>query len=52
MDGDPLELAHHGEPFTLAKGQPMTHAIPPAPARPTPVQPPGREPARRGVEPG
>jgi alpha,alpha-trehalose phosphorylase len=51
-DGEPLELAHHGERFTLTPGQPMTHAIPPAPVRPTPVQPRGREPARRGVEPG
>ena len=51
-DGEPLELAHHGERFTLRPGQPMTHAIPPPPVRPTPVPPRGREPARRGVEPG
>jgi alpha,alpha-trehalose phosphorylase len=51
-DGEPLELAHHGERFTLRQGQPMTHAIPPAPVRPTPVPPRGREPTRRGVEPG
>jgi alpha,alpha-trehalose phosphorylase len=51
-DGEPLELAHHGERFTLTQGQPVTHPIPPAPMWPTPVQPPGRAPARRGVEPG
>jgi alpha,alpha-trehalose phosphorylase len=49
LDGDPLEVAHHGEPLTVA-AQPVTRAIPPAPGRPTPTQPPGREPARRGVE--
>jgi alpha,alpha-trehalose phosphorylase len=46
-DGDPLELTHHGTRFTLAPGHPRDRAIPPAPARQRPTQPPGREPERR-----
>jgi hypothetical protein len=34
----------------VAKGQPVTSAIPPAPVRPTPVQPPGRAPLHRGTD--
>jgi alpha,alpha-trehalose phosphorylase len=48
LDGDPLEILHHGQPVTLTAGKPQTRPIPPAPSRPRPSQPPGREPARRG----
>jgi alpha,alpha-trehalose phosphorylase len=48
IDGEPLEIGHHGQTITVAKAEPVTHAIPPAPVRPTPNQPPGRAPARRG----
>jgi alpha,alpha-trehalose phosphorylase len=48
--GDPVELLHHGEPFTLEAGQPQTHSVPRAPNRPPPKQPAGREPRRRGVQ--
>ena len=51
VEGEPLELGHHGETISVAKGQPVTSAIPPAPVRPTPLQPPGRAPAHRGLEP-
>jgi alpha,alpha-trehalose phosphorylase len=44
IDGEALELVHHGERFTLAPGAPQSLAVPPAPQRPRPVQPPGREP--------
>jgi alpha,alpha-trehalose phosphorylase len=45
LDGAALELTHHGEPLTLtAPGVTETRTIPPAPARPRPDQPPGREP--------
>ncbi len=47
-EGPPLGITHHGTPVTLAAGQPETRDIPPLPARPRPVQPPGREPARHG----
>jgi alpha,alpha-trehalose phosphorylase len=51
MGGEPLEIGHHGETLTVAKGGPVKRPIPPAPARPTPLQPPGRAPTRRGTEP-
>jgi alpha,alpha-trehalose phosphorylase len=51
IDGEPLEIGHHGQTITVAKGQPVTYAIPPAQVRPTPTQPVGREPGRRGLEP-
>jgi alpha,alpha-trehalose phosphorylase len=50
LDGDPLEIAHHGETITVAKGEPVTYAVPPAAVRPVPSQPAGREPTRRGIE--
>ena len=52
-DGDPLEIVHHGTMLTLSADKPQSHAIPAAPTRPRPSQPPGREPAHRrgGDEP-
>jgi alpha,alpha-trehalose phosphorylase len=47
LDGEDLELVHHGERFTLRSGAPASHAVPAAPQRPVPEQPAGREP--RGV---
>jgi len=44
-DGPPIELTHHGEPFTL--DGPVRRRIPPAPVRPRPSQPAGRAPAPR-----
>jgi alpha,alpha-trehalose phosphorylase len=45
LGGEALEITHHGEPLTLtAPGLPETRDIPPAPVRPRPDQPPGREP--------
>jgi alpha,alpha-trehalose phosphorylase len=48
VDGDPLELTHHGTVFTVGAAEPVTLPIPATPDRPRPKQPPGREPARRG----
>ena len=45
LDGDPLEILHHGEPITVEPGGPLKCPVPPAPQRPTPHQPHGREPA-------
>jgi alpha,alpha-trehalose phosphorylase len=43
--GASLELAHHGQSFTLAGDVPVRLPIPDPPhAGPTPAQPPGREP--------
>jgi len=50
VDGEPLEISHHGEALTVSQGQPVTRENPPAPVWPAPSQPPGREPMRRGVE--
>jgi alpha,alpha-trehalose phosphorylase len=44
VEGDALELSHHGKPFTLKAGEPRTRPIPPLVPRPRPSQPPGREP--------
>lgn len=48
LSGSRLQLRHHGQPFTLTPKAPVSLAIPPAPQRPPPTQPPGREPMRRG----
>jgi alpha,alpha-trehalose phosphorylase len=50
VEGDPLDIAHHGETITVGRGEAVTRDIPPAPARPAPSQPPGREPVHRGIE--
>ncbi|PZR88519.1 MAG: family 65 glycosyl hydrolase, partial [Candidatus Nephthysia bennettiae] len=47
LEGDELELAHHGEILTISPGTPVTRPIPPQPRRRRPKQPRGREPARR-----
>ncbi|HWG94926.1 MAG TPA: glycosyl hydrolase family 65 protein [Mycobacteriales bacterium] len=49
LDGDRVELQHHGEPFVLAPGEPVTLDVPPAPDLPSPSQPAGRAPRRRGA---
>jgi alpha,alpha-trehalose phosphorylase len=50
LEGEPLSLSHHGEAITVAAGAPVEQRIPPAPERPAPTQPPGREPQRRGTD--
>jgi alpha,alpha-trehalose phosphorylase len=47
LAGTALDLVHHGEQVTVEPGRPLTRPIPPAPARETPTQPPGRAPQRR-----
>ena len=49
--GPALSIAHHGESIEIAAGRPATRAIPSAPERPRPAQPPGREPRRRASAP-
>ncbi len=46
-DGGPLELSHHGEPVTIAAGEPSTLPVPLLPPAERPEQPPGREPLAR-----
>ena len=50
LDGQPLELVHHGDALTVARGEPETRPVPPAPRRTPPEQPPGRSPPRRHRE--
>jgi alpha,alpha-trehalose phosphorylase len=48
LDGEPMPIAHHGQPITATLNNPIVRPIPPRPAAsPTPTQPPGREPVRR-----
>jgi len=44
IDGAPIELMHHGEPATVTFGEVLKRALPPAPRRAAPQQPPGRSP--------
>jgi alpha,alpha-trehalose phosphorylase len=46
-DGERVELAHHGQAFTLTAEHPVTRPIPPIKAGPRPTQPFGRAPLRR-----
>ncbi|MHB1536326.1 MAG: glycoside hydrolase family 65 protein [Acidimicrobiales bacterium] len=48
LDGEPMQIVHHGQTITASLGHPIERPIPPAPAgSPTPTQPPGREPIPR-----
>jgi alpha,alpha-trehalose phosphorylase len=47
LDGETLQIVHHGQTVTVDSGQPAVLRIPPAPAREAPTQPAGREPLRR-----
>jgi alpha,alpha-trehalose phosphorylase len=50
-EGDAIEISHHGDRVTLEPDSPLKLRIPPAPNRPEPHQPPGREPRRRRFRP-
>jgi alpha,alpha-trehalose phosphorylase len=45
--GEPLELLHYGEPFTVSAHAPLTRQVPPPPRREAPVQPKGRAPGAK-----
>ncbi|HET8952339.1 MAG TPA: glycosyl hydrolase family 65 protein, partial [Solirubrobacteraceae bacterium] len=51
MEGDALEISHHGDRITLEPDEPLALKVPPAPHRPEPTQPPGRAPMRRRFQP-
>jgi alpha,alpha-trehalose phosphorylase len=44
LDGNAVDLIHHGEPITVTPDTPLTCPIPPAPKLSTPASPLGREP--------
>jgi alpha,alpha-trehalose phosphorylase len=47
LSGPPLTISHHGTPLTVRAEAPTVRAVPPAPARPAPEQPPHRRPNPR-----
>jgi alpha,alpha-trehalose phosphorylase len=47
VDGEPLDIDHHGEPAVVQPDQTLELEIPALRARPAPTQPPGREPVQR-----
>jgi alpha,alpha-trehalose phosphorylase len=51
VDGQSLEIKHHGEPAVIEPHQTLELEIPPIKPRPAPSQPPGRAPARRRPPP-
>ncbi|PKW05555.1 alpha,alpha-trehalose phosphorylase [Streptomyces sp. 1222.5] len=50
VEGEPLEVLHHGEPLTVTAGAPVERPVPPATVRPEPQQPRGRRPAGLATE--
>jgi alpha,alpha-trehalose phosphorylase len=52
VDGQPLEIIHHGEPLELSSAAPVARPIEHVPERPPPRQPPGRAPVRRAGDQG
>jgi len=50
LDGEPLEVTHHGEALTVAPGAVETRPLPHDVRRTPPPPPPGREPPRRHRE--
>jgi alpha,alpha-trehalose phosphorylase len=47
LDGEPMELGHHDESFTLTAEEPVTLKVPGLTPRQAPSQPPGRAPNAR-----
>jgi alpha,alpha-trehalose phosphorylase len=47
LEGDALEIGHHGSRVTVEPGTPLVLDVPPPPQNPEPHQPPGRSPRRR-----
>jgi alpha,alpha-trehalose phosphorylase len=47
LDGEPIEIAHHGDSLRLERGSRVVRPIPPPPLLEPPTQPRGRAPARR-----
>jgi alpha,alpha-trehalose phosphorylase len=47
LEGEPMELGHHDESFTLTADEPVTCKVPELAPRKAPSQPPGRAPNAR-----
>ncbi|HKF92179.1 MAG TPA: glycosyl hydrolase family 65 protein, partial [Acidimicrobiia bacterium] len=50
LDGEPLDILHHGERITVTRRSVASRALPPAHPRTPPSQPEGRTPPRRHRE--
>jgi alpha,alpha-trehalose phosphorylase len=46
LEGEPLDITHHGDAVTVARDEAVSRTIPIASAGPAPSQPPGRAPER------
>jgi alpha,alpha-trehalose phosphorylase len=49
LDGEPLEIIHHGETVLVSPDEPASCPVPPAPKLPAPRSPAGREPGLRAI---
>jgi alpha,alpha-trehalose phosphorylase len=49
LEGDPIDVHHHGARITLSVGEPVVRTVPPAPPVAPVSQPPGRAPQRRSA---
>ncbi|MGI8559685.1 MAG: glycoside hydrolase family 65 protein, partial [Solirubrobacteraceae bacterium] len=47
LEGEPLQITHHGQTLNVTADKPEACPIPKAPTREIPTQPPGRAPASR-----
>jgi alpha,alpha-trehalose phosphorylase len=47
LEGEDLEIVHHGKRLTVTAVSPEAHDLPPAVERSAPAPPPGRAPPRR-----
>jgi alpha,alpha-trehalose phosphorylase len=47
LEGEPLDVLHHGQPITLQPGPGLRCEVEPIPPAPRPAQPQGRAPERR-----
>ncbi len=50
LQGEALQIAHHGEGLTVTPGEPLRRPVPALHPGPAPSQPPGRAPAHRSVD--
>jgi alpha,alpha-trehalose phosphorylase len=50
LDGEPLDILHHGERMTVTQDSVASRAVPPMRPRTPPSQPEGRNPPRRHRE--
>jgi alpha,alpha-trehalose phosphorylase len=49
LEGEPIDVHHHGARITLSIGEPVVRTVPPAPPVAPVSQPPGRAPQRRST---